>query len=185
MHRRPKRLVGGGGTSFASPIMAGIQALVNQVTGQKWGNPNPTYYQFANEQYGAADSSNCNSSKGTAVGNSCIFYDVTVGDNDGPCQTYPDDSFVPELFGSYNCSWGLPSSGTYGVLVNDIYQPVYTAGVGWDFATGIGTINAYNLVTNWCLSTLKTPTVSGFELCHGVTPPTIFTTPLQIPQLAK
>ena len=176
---------GGGGTSFASPIRAGIQALVNQVTGQKWGNPNPTYYQFANEQYGAADSSNCNSSKGTAVGNSCIFYDVTVGDNDGPCQTYPDDSFVPELFGSYNCSWGLPSSGTYGVLVNDIYQPVYTAGVGWDFATGIGTINAYNLVTNWCLSTLKTPTVSGFELCHGVTPPTIFTTPLQIPQLAK
>jgi subtilase family serine protease len=162
-----------GGTSFASPIMAGIQALVNQLTEAKWGNPNPTYYQFANEEHGSAGSSNCGSSKGTAVGNSCIFYDVTVGDNDGPCQSYPDASYVPELFGSYNCSWGLPSSGTYGVLVNDIYQPVFTAGVGWDFATGIGTINAYNLVTNWCLSTLKTPTVSGFELCHGVTPRTI------------
>jgi hypothetical protein len=27
--------------------------------------------------------------------------------------------------------------------------PAYQTATGWDFATGIGTINAYNLVTNW------------------------------------
>ena len=125
----------GGETSFASPIMAGIQALVNQHTGQKWGNPDYTYYQLAKMEYGASGSSGCNSSNGIAVGASCIFYDVTLGDNDAPCQ------------GSNNCY--LPS-GTYGVppTSNSTYQPAYTAAVGWDFATGIGTINAYNLVTN-------------------------------------
>jgi subtilase family serine protease len=146
----PSGWSGGGGTSFASPIMAGIQALVNQLTEAKWGNPNPTYYQFANEEYGSAGSSSCNSSKGTTVDSSCIFYDVTVGDNDGPCQSNP---FDPGWWA--DCNWGLPVSaqGTYGALSTWLgyifYQPAYNAGVGWDFATGIGTINAYNLVTNW------------------------------------
>jgi hypothetical protein len=29
---------------------------------------------------------------------------------------------------------------------NKSYKPAYTSGTGWDFATGIGTVNAYNLV---------------------------------------
>ena len=39
-------------------------------------------------------------------------------------------------------------SGTYGVLStsNSAYQPAYGTQTGWDFATGIGTVNAYNLV---------------------------------------
>jgi hypothetical protein len=28
------------------------------------------------------------------------------------------------------------------------YQPAYGATPGWDFATGIGSVNAYNLVFN-------------------------------------
>ena len=36
---------GWGGTSFGSPIWAGIQALVNQYTGSTQGNPNPVLYQ--------------------------------------------------------------------------------------------------------------------------------------------
>ena len=36
-----------GGTSFASPALAGIQALVNQKTGASQGNPNDTYYKLA------------------------------------------------------------------------------------------------------------------------------------------
>ena len=40
-----------GGTSFASPIMAGIQALINQKTGQNQGNPNSVYYQLAATEY--------------------------------------------------------------------------------------------------------------------------------------
>jgi hypothetical protein len=166
----PSGWTGGGGTSFASPIMAGIQALVNQLTEAKWGNPNPTYYQFANEEYGSAGSSSCNSSKGTTVGNSCIFYDVTVGDNEGPCQSYQS----VDGFNNVDCNFGVPSSGTYGVLSNVvgyiINQPAYDAEVGWDFATGIGTINAYNLVTNWCLSTGLSK-LFGPQFCHPRTIP--------------
>ena len=73
---------GAGGTSFSSPIMAGIQALVNQKTAARQGNPNPIYYQkLAASEYGLGGSS-CNSSNGKGVGSTCIFYDVTEGDMD-------------------------------------------------------------------------------------------------------
>jgi subtilase family serine protease len=73
----------GGGTSFASPIWAGIQALVNQrMAGQPQGNPNYRLYQLAAGEYGASGSSTCNASNGNTIGSSCIFYDVTLGDND-------------------------------------------------------------------------------------------------------
>jgi hypothetical protein len=32
---------------------------------------------------------------------------------------------------------------------NEPACPAYAAGVGWDYATGLGTVNAYNLVTKW------------------------------------
>ena len=43
----PSGWAGAGGTSFASPIMAGIQALVNQKKGGAQGNPNNRYYALA------------------------------------------------------------------------------------------------------------------------------------------
>jgi len=76
---------GAGGTSFSSPIMAGIQALVNQRVGARQGNPNPVYYQIAATEYGAAGSNSCNSLNGVSAGNSCVFYDVTLGDMDVNC----------------------------------------------------------------------------------------------------
>src|ERR1039457_105045 len=47
--------------------------------------------------------------------------------------------------GTHNC---YTPSGTYGGLStsNSALQAAYAAGVGWDFATGIGTVNANNLV---------------------------------------
>jgi subtilase family serine protease len=134
-----------GGTSFATPIMAGIQALVNQQAGGPQGNPNYQLYQLAGQEYGATGSSTCNSSLGNAVDSACIFHDVTLGDIDADCQ------------GSYNC---YRPSGTYGVLStsNSSYAPAYEATTGWDFATGIGTVNVYNLVTNWS-STAPAPTL--------------------------
>jgi len=126
---------GAGGTSFASPIMAGIQALINQKAGGPQGNPAPVYYQLAAAEYGAAGNSSCNSSNGSAVSASCIFYDVTLGDMDVDC-TGP------------NC---YLADGSVGVLstANSSFSPAYGTGVGWDFATGIGTINASNLVNGW------------------------------------
>ena len=128
----PSGWAGAGGTSFASPILAGIQALVTQKWGRQ-GNPNPIYYQIAAAEYGSGGSATCNSSNGNLVGSSCVFYDVTQGDMDINCT------------GSHNCY--LPS-GRNGVLStsNSSYAPAYKTATGWDFATGIGTVNAYNLV---------------------------------------
>jgi uncharacterized repeat protein (TIGR01451 family) len=132
----PNTWVGFGGTSVASPIMAAMQSLVNQATGTSAGNPNPIYYSLANAEYGATGDSACNSSLGEAAAGTCIFYDVTQGDIDVNCR------------GTHNCY--LPS-GSYGVLStsNSQYQPAFGAGNGWDFATGIGTVNVNNLVNNW------------------------------------
>ena len=47
-----------GGTSFAAPALAGIQALVNQASGQSWGNMNTKYYALAAAQYGSPGSPN-------------------------------------------------------------------------------------------------------------------------------
>ncbi len=53
---------GWGGTSFAAPVMAGVQALINQrLDSSGEGNPNYQLYQFAGQDYGAGGSNNCNS----------------------------------------------------------------------------------------------------------------------------
>jgi subtilase family serine protease len=132
----PSTWAGAGGTSFSSVIMAGIQALVNQDWGRQ-GNPNPHYYSLAASEYGAHGNSSCNSSLGLTVSPSCVFHDVTLGDMDVNCR------------GLLNC---YPFAlGRNGVLsLSDFwYSPAYGTTTGWDFATGIGTVNAYELVTNW------------------------------------
>ena len=78
---------GFGGTSVSSPIWAGIQALVNQKTGQRWGNANTVYYAIASNEYGGSGNATCNSSLGNGVGSSCVFYDVTQGSIYLPCAT--------------------------------------------------------------------------------------------------
>jgi regulation of enolase protein 1 (concanavalin A-like superfamily)/uncharacterized membrane protein len=132
----PSGWSGAGGTSFASPIMAGVQALINQRVGARQGNPNPTYYKLAAAEYGSTGNSSCNSSNGATVGNACVFYDVTLGDMDVNCT------------GNHNC---FLASGSSGVLStsNNSFAPAYGTTTGWDFATGIGSINAANLVNNW------------------------------------
>jgi subtilase family serine protease len=132
----PDTWSGAGGTSFSSPIMAGIQALVNQKNGARQGNPNPAYYKLAAKEYGTTGSTTCNSTLGNGVASTCVFYDVTQGDMDSDCT------------GTHNC---YKPSGTTGVLStsNTAYKPAYGTTVGWDFATGLGTINAANLVAQW------------------------------------
>jgi subtilase family serine protease len=225
---------GAGGTSFASPILAGIQALVNQRTaaltitptpGQ--GNPNPVYYAIAKSEYGTSGSSVCNSSTQPlprrGIATACVFYDVTQGDMDVNC-----DSGTPNCFGAtapgnfdgvlstgaisgltftagtgytsaptctitaphnsspYNgyaggvqatCTASVAGGKVTALTLNNAgagyapnpictltggggtgatcsvsgitatsYQPAFPTTPGWDFATGIGTINAYNLV---------------------------------------
>ncbi|MGD0864295.1 MAG: S53 family peptidase [Rhizomicrobium sp.] len=147
----PSGWTGAGGTSFASPIMAGIQALVDQKMKSRQGNPNPVLYSLAATEYGASGNASCNSTLGKTVKSTCIFYDVTLGDNDVNCtsaQMLGLTNYGLTYLGPVNCY--IPSAAM-GVLStsNTAYKPAYAATTGWDFATGIGSINAANLVKAW------------------------------------
>lgn len=132
----PSNWSGAGGTSFAAPIVAGIQALVDQSTGTPQGNPNYVYYALAKQEFGGRGNNSCSSTLGNGVDGTCTFYDVTLGDMDVNC------------LGKFNC---YTPSGTNGVLSvsSKAYEKAYNSNAGWDFATGIGTLNVNNLITNW------------------------------------
>ena len=116
--------------------MAAIQALVNRTLGSRSGNPNSTYYSLARTEYGSGGNPSCNSSLGNGAAPLCVFYDVTQGDMDVNCT------------GTQNC---YLDSAAHGVLSlsDSSYQPAYGTNAGWDFAAGIGTVNANNLVNSW------------------------------------
>jgi subtilase family serine protease len=127
----PLNWAGFGGTSLASPIMAGIQALVNQKMGGAQGNPNYVYYKLATTMPSA-------------------FHAITTGDIDvncgGPSNCFGELGTVDYGRGGriFGTTWG-------GVLSvsSTSFTPAYAAGASWNFATGIGSVDAYNLVTNW------------------------------------
>ncbi len=135
-----------GGTSFAAPIYAGIQALIDQHEQSRQGNPNYRLYALAAVEYGAKGNKNCTPGKGGVGASSCVFHDVSLGDNDAPCKYYGANCYDPD-------------SQYYGVLSNSTssYEPAFTTGIGWDFATGIGSINVANLVKGWNAGLTATP----------------------------
>jgi Pro-kumamolisin, activation domain/Bacterial Ig-like domain (group 3) len=118
--------LGVGGTSASSPAFAGIMALVNQKTASRQGNANYILYKLA-----AQSGASCTSS-GTPA-STCIFYDITTGTNAMPCDhTGPSP---------VNC--GSPGSAGIGILTG------YNSTAGYDLTTGLGSVNAANLVNKW------------------------------------
>jgi hypothetical protein len=69
-----------------------------------------------------------------------VYHDVTVGSNAVPCQG-----------GTPDCSAPAPSSNV-GTMNG------YSAGIGYDMATGLGSVDANALVTHWD-STQTAPTI--------------------------
>jgi pro-kumamolisin-like protein/Big-like domain-containing protein len=153
--------VGVGGTSASAPAFAGIMALVNQKmeaqgSSPRQGNANYVLYQLA-AQTGAS----CNSSTVAVTGNSCVFYDITQGNNSVPCNP-----------NTPNCS-AAPAGG-YGILVdpNNPNNPAWLTTTGYDMATGLGSVNADNLVNQWSSasftpSTTTLTSVSPTNITHG------------------
>ncbi len=140
--------LGVGGTSASAPAFAGMMALVNQKTGQRQGNANYVLYALA-AQSGRSCASNAAMAP-TANSSGCIFYDVTTGNNSVAC-----------LGGSPNCS--NTTSGGYGLLeVNPPTDPSpgWMATAGYDLATGLGSVNAANLVNNWTSVSFKPTTTT-------------------------
>jgi subtilase family serine protease len=118
---------GFGGTSVAAPLMAGIQALVNQKWGTREGNPNPIYYQIAKAEFGSSGESACyaiNQPARAGLASSCAFNDITQGDINAVCQQ--NNPYFP-------CY--LPS-GTNGVLSTEpaATVSVITGGSGYTSA---------------------------------------------------
>ncbi len=141
-----------GGTSASAPSFAGIMALVNQKTAARQGVANPAVYALANKA-GAV----CDSGTAAASGNTCVFYDVTKGNNSVPCPT-----------NSLDCSSKLSTSD--GILVDSKGNPAWQATPGFDMATGLGTINIANLVNNWgSVSSVATLTALSLTPTTGIT----------------
>jgi hypothetical protein len=79
---------GFGGTSVAAPLMAAVQALVNQKWGTREGNPNPVYYQIAKAEFGSSGDSACyaiNQPQRAGLASACAFNDITQGDINVNC----------------------------------------------------------------------------------------------------
>jgi hypothetical protein len=160
---------GFGGTSLSTPAFAGMIALVNQSElaagrGGRQGNANYVLYKLAAAQTASA----CNSTTGPAA--SCTFNDVTKGNNSVICDV-----------GSPNCS---KQTGTgFGVLVEpsspspfSATTPAWTTTTGYDLATGLGSVNASNLIANWSSVTtnfkpatpaITSPASGTVSITHG------------------
>lgn len=141
--RNDALFLGGGGTSFSSPAMAGIQALIDQKHGRQ-GNANYVYYALATQQFKDKSSAACDASQttGDLPAGSCVFNDVTRGDADIPCDR-TSKGVSHDCFGDGKGIIGeLSTSESTG-------RPAYSATVGYDLATGLGSVNATNLFDNW------------------------------------
>jgi hypothetical protein len=110
-----------GGTSLASPAFAGVIAILNQAVGGRVGNINPMLYQLAGASFDGSP-----------------LRDITKGNNEIVCGAAaagdagsPDGGDWPDA--------GCSDSGLYG----------YVATTGYDCASGLGSIDAYNLVSAW------------------------------------
>jgi subtilase family serine protease len=150
------QISGVGGTSASTPAFAGIMALVNQKYGRQ-GQANTVLYPLA-KQFPAS------------------FHDVTVGTNSVPCEILPTPT--PNCIAVSNPIVLTSQSGsiTEGQIGSGT-TPQYNAAAGYDLASGLGTIDAANLVNNWnkvtlaATTTTMTPTpangVSLTSIPHG------------------
>jgi hypothetical protein len=148
------QFTGVGGTSASTPSFAGIMALVNQKYGRQ-GQANTILYPLKTQVPAA-------------------FHDITVGINSVPCA-----------YGSPSCItvnnpitvYVTNSSGNQeAVLEGQIgaaNTPEYNAIAGYNLATGLGSIDAAQLVNNWTsiklAATTTTISPSPTSFAHGAT----------------
>ena len=141
------------GTSAAAPVIASIIALVDQslqtpaAADGRQGLINPRLYQLASVEYGSvANLTACNASQGPITSRACVFYDVTLGSNAQPCAvaTFSAAGSAPASV----CDNGGNGANATGLMtVGSAASPgSYPAGQGYDLATGLGSIDAANLV---------------------------------------
>jgi len=135
-----------GGTTFTSSCLNGTfrysDHSLEAAGGTSFGAPTfAGILALINQKIGSAGQGNINYILyPLAASSSTAFHDVTAGDNTSPCQ-----------MGTQDC----PNGGSIG----------FTAGTGYDQTTGLGSIDAFNLVNAWSnISTgVSTPTLSSIS----------------------
>jgi hypothetical protein len=155
-------------------MFAGIQALIDQGLVMRGlpadqGNAAPTLYALAQQEYGAASGpapaslSACNADNGDTGTANCVFHNITRGSTSTQCDHYVGEiSYVTgQPINTPNCYYygtadieGLVYS--FGLSTTDAspttYGPgnkAYGAQPGWSFASGLGSVNATNLLIAW------------------------------------
>jgi len=124
------------GTSASAPSFAGVMALVDQKMGGAGSPQRQGQGNYVLYKLAATENfSQCNGSKTTGPpAASCIFNDITSGNIAVPGQT------------GYGTSSGK-----------------YQATVGYDLASGLGSVNVANLVNNWASVSFNS-TITNLDL---------------------
>lgn len=137
-----------GGTSASAPAFAGILSLVdsqayslNASQGPRQGQANYVLYRLAALENDGLSS--CNGSNSTTLpASTCIFNDVTIGNN------------------------AVPGEVNYGES-----SAQYQAETGYDMASGLGSVNVANLLAQWdtaaFLPTTTSLSYSPSSVIHG------------------
>jgi hypothetical protein len=141
----PVQISAAGGTSFASPGFAGIMALVNQKYGPQ-GQADAVLYPLKAQDPAA-------------------FHDILQGTNSVACEMgSPDCIAVTNPIVLDGITEGQIGAGS---------TPDYNAAAGYTLATGLGSVDAYQLVEHWNSiafaqsgTTLTSPT-AGATYTHG------------------
>jgi len=140
-----------GGTSASSPAMAGVMALINQKAGAPQGNPNVQLYKLAGEQnYGGC------SSETVKTSSNCYFNDIDEQSNVQVCDAGGIAAKSP------NCQV-IHSGDGLGSLEG------YSAGRGYDLATGLGSLNVANVVNAWPIADVPVTSFSASSITFAST----------------
>jgi hypothetical protein len=147
------QISGSGGTSASAPAFAGIMALINQKYGRQ-GQVNYVLYPLAT-QYPAA------------------FHDITVGTNTVPCALSGNGVTPQNCIAVSNPASVLDDNGNT-IVEGEIGSGTtadYNAGPGYDLATGLGTLDANVMISDWnkvaFAGTTTTLTPSSTSFAHG------------------
>jgi subtilase family serine protease len=158
----PTQLIGG--TSLSTPMFAGIQALMDQGLKARGlpldqGNAAPTLYALATSEFGSATGATpaslatCNADNGATGTANCVFHNVTRGSISTNCVRTVGVDVTPNCYYYGYQDLNLLQVGlTSTQAAPTDYSPTnkaFSAGPGWSFANGLGSVNATNLLIAW------------------------------------
>jgi len=160
------------GTAISTAMFSGIQALIDQGLHARGlpvdqGNAAPTLYALAANEYGGPSGAPpsslaaCNADNGATGTASCLFHNVTRGSISANCfesPTGPQPTTTTNCYyyGSVGYFYNLGESAQLGLATTDVSPTAYStsnkaygAQSGWSFASGLGSVNATNLLIAW------------------------------------